>query len=515
MNIQNKLSEILQSHIGGAFLFIGSGFSRRYLNLEDWEGLLTKFCNTGKSFKYYKSSADGNLAKAAELLANDFHEVWWKDNSYISNREKYESFSKDTTSALRIEISHYLKNLNNKINKEYQNEINALENLNIDGIITTNWDMFLENIFPDYEVYIGQQELLFSNPQEVGEIYKIHGSASNPNSLVLTESDYQKFEARNAYLASKLITIFMEHPIIFIGYSLNDENIRAILASIVRCIDDHNLDKLRKNLIFVNRLKIYESESITESSIVFDHISLPITLIKTNNFTLVYNAIRSMKRKIPARILRHFKEQFYEFVYTSEPTEHILVSDIDQTKNYKDIEFVVGVGVKKAFSEQGYFGINALNLMEDVLSDGNNNYDAEKLLTLVFPSQLGNAVYVPIYYYLRKCNINNQKELDTFCLKKGVSLDKFINTEIKINGQYKRKFSQTKDKTIKGLINEHKNVEEVFRLIPFLELQDIILDDLLDFLNRYKNKYLKKEKGAVASEFKKLVTLYDKLKWGW
>lgn len=35
MNIQNKLSEILQSHIGGAFLFIGSGFSRRYLNLEE------------------------------------------------------------------------------------------------------------------------------------------------------------------------------------------------------------------------------------------------------------------------------------------------------------------------------------------------------------------------------------------------------------------------------------------------------------------------------------------------
>lgn len=153
--------------------------------------------------------------------------------------------------------------------------------------------------------------------------------------------------------------------------------------------------------------------------------------------------------------------------------------------------------------------------MEDVLSDGNNNYDAEKLLTLVFPSQLRNAVYVPIYYYLRKCNINNQEELETFCLNKGVSLDKFINTEIKTNGQYKRKFSQTKDKTIKGLINEHKNVEEVFRLIPFLELQDIILDDLLDFLNRYKNKYLKKEKGAVASEFKKLVTLYDKLKWGW
>lgn len=515
MNIQDKLSKMLQSHIGGAFLFIGSGFSRRYLGLDTWEGLLTRFCKTGKPFTYYKSSAGGDLAKAAELLAKDFHEIWWKDEIYSENRSQYENFIADTTSALRIEISHYLKNLTIDVDKKYQDELNTLKDLNVDGIITTNWDIFLEQLYPDYKIYIGQQELLFSNPQEVGEIYKIHGSATNPNSLVLTESDYKKFDDRNAYLASKLITIFMEHPIIFIGYSLNDKNIKALLASIVRCVDDHNLDKLRKNLIFVNRLKDQESDSITESSIVFDHTSLPITLIKTNNFSSVYNAIKSMKRKLPARILRHFKEQFYEFVYTSEPTEHILVSDIENIKDHKDIEFVVGVGVKKSFSEQGYFGINVNNIIDDVLSEGGNNYDAEKLLTLVFHNKLGNAVYVPIYYYLRKCNINNQIELAKFCEEKQISLDKFIKTNIKTNGQYKRKYLQIQTKTIKGIIAENKKVEDIMRLIPFLHKQDIVLDDFLDFLNKYKNKYLKKESGSVASEFKKLVTLYDKLKWGW
>ena len=190
MNIKSELSKILQSHIGGAFLFIGSGFSRRYLGLEDWEGLLTKFCKTKYPFTYYKTSANGNLAKAAELLANDFHDIWWNDDSYSENRNKYNIFNKDKTSALRIEISHYLKNIETNSTEKYKKEIESLKELNVDGIITTNWDTFLENIFPDYKVYIGQQELLFSSPQEVGEIYKIHGCSSNPNSLVLTEQDY-------------------------------------------------------------------------------------------------------------------------------------------------------------------------------------------------------------------------------------------------------------------------------------------------------------------------------------
>lgn len=148
----------------------------------------------------------------------------------------------------------------------------------IDGVITTNWDLLLENLFPMYKVYVGQSNLLFSNPQKIAEIYKIHGCSSDPKSLVLTKDDYDEFKNKNSYLAAKLLSIFLEHPVFFIGYSLNDENIASILGSISEIMTtNEQREKIAKNLIFVNRSKGGE-DLITETHMRFsDNKSIPIT----------------------------------------------------------------------------------------------------------------------------------------------------------------------------------------------------------------------------------------------
>ncbi len=192
--IKDKLKEILCAANASPFLFIGSGFSRRYINLEDWKGLLSKFTNElDYPFEYYLSGANSDLSVAARLISEDFHTYWWKSAKYEKNREKYASEIKTKSSPLRVEICEYLTTLSPKNNPEYADEINLINNLNVDGIITTNWDKLLEKLFPDYKVYIGQQELLFSNTQLIGEIYKTHGCCSNPNSLILTDEDYSNF----------------------------------------------------------------------------------------------------------------------------------------------------------------------------------------------------------------------------------------------------------------------------------------------------------------------------------
>lgn len=67
----------------------------------------------------------------------------------------------------------------------------------------------------------------------------------------MTAEDYESFHAKNPYLAAKLLTVFVEHPIIFIGNSISDSNVIEIIESIVKCLDSTNIGKLIERLIFV------------------------------------------------------------------------------------------------------------------------------------------------------------------------------------------------------------------------------------------------------------------------
>ena len=149
-------------------------------------------------------------------------------------------FKKDGCSPFKAETAQFIKS-NSVLKETFRDEVKLFGHISkksVAGIITTNYDMFFEKYLSGYKVFIGQNELLFSQLQGVAEVYKIHGSVLNPQSIVINENDYKEFKEHKEYLAAKLLTIFMEYPIVFIGYSLSDSNIIDILSSIVKCMDN-------------------------------------------------------------------------------------------------------------------------------------------------------------------------------------------------------------------------------------------------------------------------------------
>lgn len=501
--MENQIVDILQEANAAPYLFIGSGFSRRYIGLPDWVDLLKMFAKSPIDFSRIKSSANGNLPETATILAKEFASRWWNEPTFQQSREQFGELMSLESSPLKYEISQYLKNKILVEIEDYKDEIESLRSTNIDGIITTNWDMYLENIFPDYNVYKSQSDLIFSDVQGICEIYKIHGCSSKPDSLVLTKDDYDKFKELNPYLASKIITIFLEHPIVFIGYSLSDENIQNILISILKIVPPDKLDKLGKNLIFLNRSK-GEASSIKKGFYSFGSGSVPVTIIETDDYSVAYRAISKIKRKIPVKYLRLFKSELHEIVKSQNPKEKIFVVDEASLEKNSKIQFVVGVGVaSEKIADLGYKGVKIIDLYRDliILDAG---YGCEQLIREI-PNSIGiGSKWIPIFKYLKNLNIKNINEI------KDEKLLKFLPVNNSPERYLPTGFSQHlinsfKDKKSSEIIAGTDAVRAA-KIIPFLDRDNINYPDLLKFMIDNFNMF---EGNPAQTVFRKLACMYD------
>ena len=144
----------------------------------------------------------GLLPKVAELIQADYDKKWFEDPSVRTVDAETMNKIKNGLPPFKAEVASYI--MGNCIAVEkYKSEIDMLSALsvkNIAGVITTNYDTFIEQHFQGYKKYIGQKQLIFSAIQGIAEIFKIHGSIETPETLVINEKDYLDFNSNSAYL---------------------------------------------------------------------------------------------------------------------------------------------------------------------------------------------------------------------------------------------------------------------------------------------------------------------------
>lgn len=512
--IKAKLAEHLNTKfLTAPYLFVGSGLSKRYLDLENWEELLTRYCKVvDKSFRYYRDSANGDLGQVASKLSEDFFDFWWNSPDYKDSREEYEKIDVkhvDKSLPLKYEIAKYFQmvdiiNILDGLDAPLKQELDLLKKSSIDGIITTNYDLLMEVLFPDFKPFIGQSEMLFGRSHNIAEIYKIHGCCSTFNSLVLTHEDYEDFNAKNSYLAAKLLTTFVDHPVIFMGYKLGDKNINAIIEEIVKAIGTENVSKLQDRLIFIKR---GENINFARSSHTVNQSTISTITIETNSFIPIFEALGTIKRKIPAKIARLFKEQFYELSITNSPSEKLYVRDIESLSDLNDVEFAIGLGV--ATSDKGYKCIDFKELIADYLKE-DIELNAERVLKFIIPKlkNVGNT-NIPIFKYLQKVGIDTEEKYQ--------ATKNQLSSEVigLVESVLPWKNSNPAQRELNAIMaSGNKMATKLTHLASLKDELPQCLDQLLILLQDL-NLTIWAEDDISKSEFKRLITLYDRLKFAW
>ena len=511
MGISDIIKNAIQITGHHPFLFVGSGISKRYLNTEKWDELLKVFCTefSGNDFQYniYANEVDakdyyGMQPAIANLLEKDYSRAVLSKEKYNSFRTAHKQELLNNVSALKIAISQHLAN---PVLPENNPELDLLKKLakrSISGIITTNYDTLLETLFPNFDTYVGQEELLFSDITGIGEIYKIHGSVTDAKTLVLTSYDYEVFERKASYLIAKMLTIFLEYPIIFLGYSLNDRNIRNIFSTISDCLSQDKLDKLKDRLIFVEYSSV---ESISEFLMHFDNDNnVRMHQISTSNFSKIYEAILENKSKYSPSVLRYLRKDIYELANSSKPTERIVATGFENLDDISQADqFILGVGVAK----NGHV-IKAEQLYEDLVFD-NQHFNPDLVVEEYLPELLkNNSGGLPMYNYLKDYQGQTFERVQNNILKY-TDIDKFLNEQL-------RKQKSTYHKTYGNLsvsrVIELEGSDYAYRKLIFLTEDEMNCSELLKYLQTLlKNNSPKLLHGNP--ELKRLIRMYDLLRY--
>ncbi|MEG0385740.1 MAG: SIR2 family protein [Solibacillus sp.] len=517
-----KIDEVVQRFNATPILFVGSGLSRRYLNLPDWKGLLEHFAkiinNDDFAYSAYENKVKafeckaGIMPKVAELIQSDYDVKWFADPTIRTVEEEVlEQIKEQGLSPFKAEIATFIKN-QTTVSPSYEREVSKLAQISeksIAGIITTNYDSFLEDTLQGFTKYIGQTQLIFSAIQGIAEIYKIHGSVEKPASIIINENDYVMFEKNSAYLAAKLMTIFMEYPIIFIGYSIGDTNIQNIIKSIVDCLDETQLTMLEDRFIFVEYKPDMVGVEVSPFTIMIDNKPLIMKRVALSDLMILYNALEKKKTKLPVKILRRFKEELYNYTVTNIPTNNLRVAALDDLR-VDDEELVLAIGKVSDLGLKGLNGIDGNEWYRDVVI-GDLEFTADEMLEYAFPKVLNqNSGRLPVNKYLSEAT----KEF-TECKELAIQLDfnKIISPTIQKNRKSLGEYT-----SVKQIWNQEKeSLERALRLISHLDETQIVIGELEEVLKEIFSEdvnVLQNVSSHIRTHLRRLILIYDYLKWG-
>ena len=222
-------------------VFVGAGVSCNVPGMPSWYKLIVKMAEAIGYSKCTECRHKDECEDREECFAkNDFSsDDFLKIPQYVFNQNEstYNRIIRENVSDQRITDAPLSK---------------AIFDLKPSHIITTNYDTLLESseseFCQQYDVIIYDKDLL--NAQKKKYIIKMHGDVSNCDTIVLKEQDYLNFSQTHVLIELFVKALLTDHTFLFLGYSLNDYNVKLIL-SWINYIRSQNEKVLEKNIGYI------------------------------------------------------------------------------------------------------------------------------------------------------------------------------------------------------------------------------------------------------------------------
>lgn len=476
-------------------LFIGSGISKRYLyNYPSWNELLeNSFMKFEPDMFQYQKHIDSCKRKnmsdfeinayIGSLIEEEFNKAFFDRKITLNvGNKKNPSWVKRGISPYKMYLADFFKNQRINQAPALMDELDKLKKLRnkISAVITTNYDLFLEEyVFSnDFKVFVRQHDLFSADSYDIAEIYKIHGSAKDAESIVITQSDYKQFKESRKLIIAKMLTLFAEAPIIFMGYSFTDEDVREIIEEFLSCLSKKQLLDIRKHFIFLSYKKNEKDLLEIERTITTKNsVEIPFVEIQTDNYGCIYEKLGNITPGIsPIRVreTRKVVKTIVDQNLASTEAQSIIVG-IDDLANVdlSSKPLAIAIGYKEnILNKYGYGLLEDSHIFEDIIFD-NKHFDAEAMCTERFKS-IARTRLLPVFKYAKDQDVPEGGKLDIY-IKEHNSMDKIISkkiaTTLKNFPQFKN-FTQLKE-YLSTSENCRKAAMAILKNIDILSIEDL------------------------------------------
>lgn len=350
---EKELQRILTASQNNALtFFVGAGVSA-LSGAPTWKGLIHAISDRLGQARKDEYSSDEYLQ-----IPQMFY------YSLGENKEEYYTFVK-----AQLHSSPMLPNV---IHRE-------MLNLNPVSFITTNYDTLLE----DAAVQYCQSFKVVSRDEDVPTIFgdrfilKLHGDFKH-NNFVLKEEDYLNYSDNFKLIETLVKSIFSTNTVVFIGYSLNDYNIKLILNWTKTLLKDSFREPI---FLYVGSSALTDTELIYQQSKGLTVVEWNKLITSTDDYLDRYNAIfAALKNQSKLSLEGKSEDEAFEILYNLlQPLDRLNALRIEDVSKrlYPYIRIrddgVIGLSQRDDLLLKRFFAINLMpdsqqnNLTKDVL----------------------------------------------------------------------------------------------------------------------------------------------------